>query len=83
LSDLFLSPVETKGYALIRNLFAAMAVGIIVFRTATAVLQVQNKIDIRMKTKECSEYGYQRMPYGIQLLTVSYFLVVTYDQSLC
>ncbi|CAE6472148.1 unnamed protein product [Rhizoctonia solani] len=63
------SPVETKGYAFIRNFFAASAISIIVFRTVTALLQAQNKIETRMKSRDCSEHGYQPMLHDIQVLT--------------
>ncbi|CAE6472156.1 unnamed protein product, partial [Rhizoctonia solani] len=63
------SPVETRSYAFIRNLFAAAAVGVILFRTATALLQAQNKIDTRMKSRDCSEDGYQTKLHDIQVLT--------------
>ncbi|CAE6427813.1 unnamed protein product [Rhizoctonia solani] len=63
------SPVETRSYAFIRNLFGAAAVGVILFRTATALLQAQNKIDTRMKSRDCSEDGYQTKLHDIQVLT--------------
>ncbi|CAE7146262.1 unnamed protein product, partial [Rhizoctonia solani] len=64
-----ISPVETKSYAFVRNLFAASAVGVIVFRTTTALLQAQNKVDTRMKTRDCSDTEYRSMPHNIQVLT--------------
>ncbi|KAJ1302215.1 hypothetical protein OPQ81_001039 [Rhizoctonia solani] len=48
-----ISPVETKGYALARNGFALIAMGILVFRTITALTQAQNKIGIRISSRDC------------------------------
>ncbi|CUA68284.1 hypothetical protein RSOLAG22IIIB_07812 [Rhizoctonia solani] len=62
------SPVETRRYAFIRNLFAAAAVGIILFRAITSLSQAQNKIETRMKSKDCNEHG-QPIDHEIQVLT--------------
>ncbi|KAH7320426.1 hypothetical protein B0J17DRAFT_633786 [Rhizoctonia solani] len=63
------SPVKTKGYAFIWNSFAASAICVILFQTVTALLKAQNKIETWMKSRDCSEQGYQPMLHDIQVLT--------------
>ncbi|CAE6454556.1 unnamed protein product [Rhizoctonia solani] len=46
-------PVETRLYAAARNSFAIVAMGILCFRTITALLQAQNEIGSRMTSAAC------------------------------
>ncbi|KDN48400.1 hypothetical protein RSAG8_02992, partial [Rhizoctonia solani AG-8 WAC10335] len=41
-------PVERKGYAFARNLFAVLAMGILVFRAITALIQTKSKHDVQV-----------------------------------
>ncbi|CAE6481554.1 unnamed protein product [Rhizoctonia solani] len=47
------SPVETRGYALARNGFALLAMGILVFRTITVLIWTQNKLSTRISYRGC------------------------------
>ncbi|KAG8781518.1 hypothetical protein FRC12_021829 [Ceratobasidium sp. 428] len=48
------SPVESKKYALIRNLFALFAVGAIVFRAVTLVTQAQSEVfETKTRVEDC------------------------------
>ncbi|CAE7182031.1 unnamed protein product [Rhizoctonia solani] len=46
-------PVEKKSYAFARNGFAVVAIGLLVFRAITALIQTKNKIDTRAYSKNC------------------------------
>ncbi|CAE6431045.1 unnamed protein product, partial [Rhizoctonia solani] len=47
------SPVETRMYAFTRNSFAVVAMGILIFRTITALQKAQNEIRTRMASYSC------------------------------
>ncbi|CAE6468180.1 unnamed protein product [Rhizoctonia solani] len=51
-----ISPVETKGYALARNSFAVLAMGALIFRAITALVQAQDKISTRFSSRECGMF---------------------------
>ncbi|CAE6479731.1 unnamed protein product [Rhizoctonia solani] len=46
-------PVETRVYALFRNLFAVTALVILIFRTVTALQKAQNEVSTRMVSAPC------------------------------
>ncbi|CEL60380.1 monovalent cation:H+ antiporter-2, CPA2 family [Rhizoctonia solani AG-1 IB] len=48
-----INSVETKRYALARNSFAVLAMGILVFRVITAFIQTQNKFSTRVSFRTC------------------------------
>ncbi|EUC61500.1 transmembrane protein, putative [Rhizoctonia solani AG-3 Rhs1AP] len=48
------SPVETPIYAFSRNVFAVLAIAIVLLRTITALLSAQNQIGSRMVSNTCS-----------------------------
>ncbi|CAE6462907.1 hypothetical protein ACGC1H_002141 [Rhizoctonia solani] len=45
--------VERKSYAFTRNMFAILAMGILVFRAITALIQTKSKIDTRAYSNDC------------------------------
>ncbi|KAH7338271.1 hypothetical protein B0J17DRAFT_717926 [Rhizoctonia solani] len=45
--------VETRAYAFARNSFAVVAMGVLIFRTATALQQAQNEIGTRTVSDNC------------------------------
>ncbi|CAE6408035.1 unnamed protein product [Rhizoctonia solani] len=49
------SPVETRVYAFARNSFAIVAIGILIFRTVTAIQQAQNEIKTRVLSESCDK----------------------------
>ncbi|ELU36296.1 hypothetical protein AG1IA_09674 [Rhizoctonia solani AG-1 IA] len=48
-----ISPAETPIYALSRNLFAVIAIAVVVFRAVTALQKAQNQIGTRIKSATC------------------------------
>ncbi|KAH7332741.1 hypothetical protein B0J17DRAFT_677378 [Rhizoctonia solani] len=60
-------PVETKGYALARNGFALLAMGILIFRTITVLIWAQNKLSTRISYRTCRTSPYiQNMQVLVQ-----------------
>ncbi|CAE6418342.1 unnamed protein product [Rhizoctonia solani] len=59
------SPVESRMYAFARNSFAVTAIGILIFRTATALQQAQNQVGTRMISASCSGRAFPRHSIGI------------------
>ncbi|EUC67762.1 transmembrane protein, putative, partial [Rhizoctonia solani AG-3 Rhs1AP] len=49
----FICPSETRTYALVRNSFAAAAMGILLWRTITALLKAENAISTRVVSSTC------------------------------
>ncbi|CAE6496055.1 unnamed protein product [Rhizoctonia solani] len=50
-----IKPVETRLYAFARNSFAIVAIGILIFRTATALQRAQNEIGTRVISRTCDD----------------------------
>ncbi|CAE6530957.1 unnamed protein product [Rhizoctonia solani] len=61
-----ISPVETMVYAFTRNSFAVGAMGILIFRTITALIQAQNQTGTRMISTGCSTREDDR--HNVQIL---------------
>ncbi|CAE6413103.1 unnamed protein product [Rhizoctonia solani] len=59
-------PVETMVYAFTRNSFAVAAMGILIFRTITALIQAQNQTGTRMISTGCSTREDDR--HNVQIL---------------
>ncbi|CAE6497819.1 unnamed protein product, partial [Rhizoctonia solani] len=66
-------PVESRVYAFSRNFFAIIAMGILLFRTTTALLQAQNEVGTRMTSASCE--GRTSPVYNIGILVER----ITYD----
>ncbi|KAH7338282.1 hypothetical protein B0J17DRAFT_661795 [Rhizoctonia solani] len=58
-------PVETRAYALTRHSFAIIAFGILLFRTITALLQVENEFNTRMVSAPCDNRASERHDIGL------------------
>ncbi|CAE6526701.1 unnamed protein product [Rhizoctonia solani] len=59
-------PVETRIYAFARNLFAVFAIGVLIFRTVTALQQAQNEVGTRVVSDSCD-----LIPYEHRILVLS------------
>ncbi|KAH7339066.1 hypothetical protein B0J17DRAFT_659649 [Rhizoctonia solani] len=59
-------PVETRIYAFARNSFAVFAIGVLIFRTVTALQQAQNEVGTRTISDSCD-----LIPYEHRLLILS------------
>ncbi|KAH7338279.1 hypothetical protein B0J17DRAFT_418111 [Rhizoctonia solani] len=66
-------PVESRVYAFTRNFFAVVAMGILLFRTITGLLQAQNEVGTRMTSARCE--GRVSPAYNIGILMER----ITYD----
>ncbi|CAE6481547.1 unnamed protein product [Rhizoctonia solani] len=60
-------PVERKSYAFARNMFAALAMCMIVFRAITALVKTKNKVDTKVYSKNCEPIYYER-EHDVQVL---------------
>ncbi|KAH7338231.1 hypothetical protein B0J17DRAFT_661566 [Rhizoctonia solani] len=69
------SPVESRMYAFARNSFAVTAIGIIVFRTATALQQAQNQVGTRTISASCDGRAFPSHSVGILMSVVDIRMV--------
>ncbi|KAH7332742.1 hypothetical protein B0J17DRAFT_677388 [Rhizoctonia solani] len=60
-------PVERKSYAFARNVFATLAISMIIFRTITALVQTKNKVNTKVYSKNC-EPIYYKQEHDVQVL---------------
>ncbi|CAE6474459.1 unnamed protein product [Rhizoctonia solani] len=61
-------PVERKSYAFARNTFAVLAIGILVFRAITSIIQTKSKIDTRVYSKDCRPINFRK--HNVQVLVL-------------
>lgn len=48
------SPVETKPYVFTRNMFAVIAISLIIFRTIVGLLQARDTYEPRIRSSDCN-----------------------------
>ncbi|KAG9099593.1 hypothetical protein FS749_000845 [Ceratobasidium sp. UAMH 11750] len=68
------SPVESKKYALVRNLFALCAVGAIVFRAVTLLAQAQSEVfETKTRIEDCEQDWRDRLLMKDMKILVRYY----------